>query len=41
MNESNVDHLSFNAVWGGLLAIVLMGGLSLGFALRQLRKLSN
>jgi ABC-2 type transport system permease protein len=41
VNESNVDHLSFNAVWGGLLAIVLMGGLSLGFALRQLRKLSN
>jgi len=41
VNESNVDHLSFGAVWGGLLAILLMGGLSLGFALRQLRKLSN
>ena len=41
VNESNADHLSFNAVWGGIVAIVVMGGLSLGFALRQLRKLSN
>lgn len=41
VNESNADHLSFNAVWGGIVAIVVMGGLSLGFALRQLRKISN
>jgi ABC-2 type transport system permease protein len=41
VNESNVDHLSLNAVWGGLVAVVVMGALSLGFALRQLRKLSN
>lgn len=41
VNESNADHLSFNAVWGGIVAIVVMGGLSLGFALRQLRELSN
>lgn len=41
VNESNADHLSFDAVWGGIVAIVVMGGLSLGFALRQLRKLSN
>ena len=41
VNESNADHLSFNAVWGGIVAIVVMGGLSLGFALSQLRKLSN
>jgi hypothetical protein len=33
--------LSLNAVWGGLVAVVVMGALSLGFALRQLRKLSN
>jgi ABC-2 type transport system permease protein len=41
VNESNADHLSFDAVWGGIVAIVVMGGLSIGFALRQLRKLSN
>ncbi len=41
VNESNADHLSFDAVWGGIVAIVVMGGLSLGFALRQLRKLSK
>lgn len=41
VNESNADHLSFDAVWGGIVAIVVMGGLSVGFALRQLRKLSN
>ncbi|MGA1425807.1 MAG: ABC transporter permease, partial [Ilumatobacteraceae bacterium] len=28
VNESNADHLSFDAVWGGIVAIVVMGGLS-------------
>jgi ABC-2 type transport system permease protein len=35
------DHLSWNAVWGGLVAVVLMGGLSLVFAVRSLQRLSN
>jgi ABC-2 type transport system permease protein len=41
VNESSPDHLSFDAVWGGLVAIAVMASLSLGFALRNLRKLSN
>lgn len=41
VNETSADHLSWNAVWGGLLAIAVMGSLSLGFAVRNLRKLSD
>ncbi len=41
VNEGSPDHLSWNAVWGGLLAIVVMGLLSLAFAVRNLRKLSD
>lgn len=41
VNESSPDHLSWNAVWGGLVAIAVMSVLSLSFALRNLRKLSN
>jgi len=41
VNESSADHLSWNAVWGGLLAIVVMAALTLTFAVRNLRKLSD
>nr|MBU6203144.1 ABC transporter permease [Acidobacteriota bacterium] len=41
VNEANADHLSWNSVWGGVVAIVVMCALSLVFALRNLRKLSN
>jgi ABC-2 type transport system permease protein len=39
--ESSADHLSWNAVWGGLLAIAVMASLTLTFAVRNLRKLSD
>ncbi len=41
VNESSADHLSWNAVWGGLLAIVVMAAMTLTFAVRNLRKLSD
>lgn len=41
VNESSTDHLSWNAVWGGLLAIVVMAAMTLTFAVRNLRKLSD
>jgi len=41
VNESSPDYVSWNAIWGGLLAIAVMGGLSLLFAVRNLRKLSD
>jgi ABC-2 type transport system permease protein len=41
VNESSADHLSWNAVWGGLLAIAVMASLTLTFAVRNLRKLSD
>ncbi|MFM7046295.1 MAG: ABC transporter permease [Actinomycetota bacterium] len=41
VSESSPDHLSWNAVWGGLVAIVIMAGLSLTFAVRNLKKLSD
>jgi ABC-2 type transport system permease protein len=41
VNESSADYLSWNAVWGGLVAVVVMSVLCLGFALRNLRKLSD
>ena len=41
VNESSADHLSWNAVWGGLLAILVMAAMTLTFAVRNLRKLSD
>ncbi|MFM7308268.1 MAG: hypothetical protein ACKO2Q_09885, partial [Actinomycetota bacterium] len=41
VNESSPDHLEWNSVWGGLLAIALMSALTLGFAVRSLQKLSD
>ena len=41
VNESSADYLSWNAIWGGLVAVVVMSVLCLGFALRNLQKLSN
>jgi ABC-2 type transport system permease protein len=41
VNETSPDHLSWNAVWGGLLAIAVMAVLALGFAVRNLKRLSE
>jgi ABC-2 type transport system permease protein len=41
VNETSSDHLSWNAVWGGLLAIAIMAVLALGFAVRNLKRLSE
>jgi hypothetical protein len=41
VNPSSPDHLSWNAVWGGLLAIVVMGALTLTFAVRSLNRLND
>ena len=41
VNETSPDHLSWNAVWGGLLAIAVMAVLALGFAARNLKRLSE
>ena len=41
VNESSPDHLAWNSVWGGLLAIALMSALTLGFAVRSLQKLGD
>ncbi|MFM8264683.1 MAG: ABC transporter permease [Acidimicrobiia bacterium] len=41
VNDASPDHLSWNSVWGGLLAIAVMTALSLMFAVRNLRKLND
>jgi ABC-2 type transport system permease protein len=41
VNDASPDRLSWNSVWGGLLAIAVMTTLSLRFAVRNLRKLSD
>ncbi|MEY4400299.1 MAG: hypothetical protein RL072_164 [Actinomycetota bacterium] len=41
VNESSPDYLSWNSVWGGLLAIVVMAGLTLTFAVRSLHRLND
>jgi ABC-2 type transport system permease protein len=41
VDASSPDHLSWNAVWGGLLAIVVMALLALTFAVRSLQRLSD
>ncbi len=41
VNDASPDRLSWNSVWGGLLAIAVMTTLSLMFAVRNLRKLND
>ncbi len=41
VNDASPDRLSWNSVWGGLLAIAVMTTLSLLFAVRNLRKLND
>ena len=41
VNDASPDRLSWNSVWGGLLAIAVMTTLSLRFAVRNLRKLND
>ena len=41
VNPSSPDHLSWNAVWGGLLAIAVMAALTLTFAVRSLHRLND
>jgi ABC-type multidrug transport system permease subunit len=41
VNESSPDFLSWNSVWGGLVAIVVMAGLTLTFAVRSLHRLND
>ncbi len=41
VNDASPDRLSWNSVWGGLLAIAVMTTLSLVFAVRNLRKLND
>jgi len=41
VNDASPDRLSWNSVWGGLLAIAVMTALSLVFAVRNLRKLND
>jgi len=41
VDASSPDHLSWNAVWGGLVAIVVMASLALAFAVRSLHRLNE
>jgi hypothetical protein len=41
VDVGNPDHLSWNAVWGGLVAIGVMAGLTLAFAVRSLHRLND
>jgi hypothetical protein len=41
VNDASPDSLSWDSVWGGLLAIAVMGVLSLSYAVRNLRKLND
>ena len=41
VDASSPDHLSWNSVWGGLLAIGVMAALSLTFGVRSLHRLND